>query len=67
MNWNNLKKNNCPKCGRFLESFTDKMINCKNCSFSISITKHKILLDKLSRSPRDWEKTNINEEALNNF
>lgn len=52
MNWNNLKKNKCPKCGKDL---ADKLIgdyfHC-GCGFVISAKKFRELVNKVGYGSR---------------
>lgn len=35
MNWNNLKKANCPSCGQALKDIGSGFIGCSRCTFKI--------------------------------
>ncbi len=47
MNWYNLRKNKCPKCGRLLHWGTGVGIYCPGCGFKITPEKQKEILVNL--------------------
>lgn len=48
MNWKNLSRNNCPKCGELLNNVSNGK-ECSECDFFITSNKLNDLSDTFSR------------------
>ncbi len=69
MNWNNLKNNECPQCGKVLTpAVSHTGYGCFNCHFTISKAKFdKIVNDLYKPKQKRCGTFDDNGEALNNL